>query len=52
MTTDPAGEAWPVPSPGEERVKLRNEMPKWQGQVKDPRWRKLLECWNKGRPGD
>jgi Archaeal ATPase. len=36
----------------EERIKLRNEMAKWQGQVKDPRWRKLLEWWNKGRPGD
>ena len=28
ITADPAGEAWPVPIPSEERVKLRNEMPK------------------------
>jgi hypothetical protein len=25
-----------VPIPDEERIKLRNEMPKWLGQVKDP----------------
>jgi len=41
-----------VPIRDEERIKLRNEMPKWQAQVKDPRWRKLLKWWNEGRPGD
>ena len=43
MTTDTAGEAWPVPIPSEDG-KLRNEMPKWHEQIKDTRWRKLLEC--------
>jgi hypothetical protein len=41
-----------VPIPDEERIKLRSEMPKWQRQVKDPRWQKLLKWWNDGRPGD
>jgi WD40 repeat protein len=31
-----------------DRIKLRREMPTWQ--VKDPRWRKLLDWWIAGRP--
>ncbi|PYL26102.1 MAG: hypothetical protein DMF44_00845 [Verrucomicrobia bacterium] len=37
---------------GEERVILRNTISKWQGQVKDPRWQKLLKWWIDGRLGD
>jgi hypothetical protein len=39
-----------VPIPDTERIKLRNEMALWQ--VKDRRWRKLLDWWNQGRRGD
>ena len=34
----------------EKRFKLRQEMPKWK--AKDPRWQRLLDWWNAGRPNE
>jgi hypothetical protein len=40
----------PVPIPDEKRILMRKELE--TAKVKDPRWRKLLDWWIKGRPGD
>jgi len=39
-----------VPIPDKERIELRKELE--TAKVKDHRWRKLLDSWNRRRPGN